>query len=452
MTTGIIWHQSDLRIEWNPAVAKAIEENKQIVPIFIHSDHSLGEASLWWLFESLQSLKRQYQDRGSDLHFYQGSPSKIFEHILKQIPSPKIYWNLDFTPFGCATQESIKALLTNHGIDFDISNGNHLINPSTHISSPKKPYSIFTPFYKAALKEIHIPSKLNLPHNLPGLNLPSEPLLTFKPHWSKKFHSYWEPGREGAQKKLQKFLKGPVDLYAHDRDFPSISGTSKLSPHLHFGEISPFEIWKKVHEPFQRQLLWREFGTYFAFHFPKARSKNWNQKFDRFSWDDAPDLLEKWKRGITGYPIIDAGMRELWETGWMHNRIRMIVASFLIKDLFIPWQEGEKWFWNTLVDADTGNNALGWQWVAGSGPDGAPYFRIFNPILQSQKFDPDGNYIRRWVPELTDLGSSCIHEPWKAPQEELSRAGITLGTTYPFPIVDHTLARKEALGRFEKTK
>ncbi len=453
--TGIIWHQRDLRIEENPAVLEAVRDNTHLLPVYIHNPkESLGEASLWWLHKSLEKLKGTYEEKGCQLLIRTGDPLDILKELIEKTGAKNIYWNIRFEPNILAIQQKVKTFLKEQNIQCKLYNSNHLINPKSIEVSSGHPYRVFTPFSKACIKEIEIPEHSPSPKKIQGVkNLRSDSFFE-EEHWMKKLDPYWEPGRKGAIKLLNTFVSKAVETYQHDRDFPMKEGTSKLSPHLHFGEISPFEAWTaaKKSPTFQKQLLWREFGTYFIYHFPDSVKNNWNPKFDKFKWDNDPDQLEKWKRGQTGYPIIDAAMRQLWETGWMHNRLRMIVASFLIKDLFIHWIEGEKWFWDTLVDADKGNNTLGWQWVAGSGPDAAPYFRIFNPILQSKKFDPEGDFIRKWIPEIATLETKWIHTPWEAPEDILRGAGITLGKTYPLPIVDHADARKEAQKRYEKTK
>ena len=321
---------------------------------------------------------------------------------------------------------------------------------------------MFTPFYNGVLKILSLnfslaskPKVIKVPKNFKGDKLEDFSLLP-KIHWYKKLEKSWNPTRKAIKELLDDFSKC-VHKYTHDRDFPAIDATSKMSPYLHFGQISPKEVIvyliKKTSEdkvaPFFRQLVWREFGMYFLYHFPHVAEKNWREKFDHFPWKKSKSLLDKWKKGETGYPIVDAGMKELWETGWMHNRVRMIVASFLIKDLMIHWREGAEWFWDTLVDADLANNTLGWQWVAGSGPDASPFFRIFNPILQGEKFDPEGEYVKRYLPALKNVPKEWIHKPWEAPMHVLKNADVTLGSDYPHPIVDHNEKRVEAMNAYK---
>lgn len=457
-SVGIVWHQRDLRTEWNPALSAAAKEHDIVIPLFIYSekDEKLGAASKWWLQKSLDTLSLTYKALGSPLILREGDYEKTLLAVVKKTGAEAVYWNIRFEPHFFKIQTHIEKTLQKHGIETIIYNGNHLIDPREIEVKLGKPYSVFTPFYKACLKTLDIPKKPPLPRKLHGLKgVKSTPLkLADKKPWIKKLEKHWKPGRKTGLLLLRTFIASRLKKYAHDRDLPAVQGTSNLSPFLQFGEISPYEVWTaaKRNETFRRQLLWREFGTYFLFHNPGAEKKNWNRKFDKFQWDKKKGLLKKWHEGKTGFPIIDAGMRQLWKTGWMHNRVRMIVASFLIKDLFQDWREGEKWFWDTLVDADKANNVLGWQWVAGSGPDAAPFFRIFNPILQGEKFDPDGRYIKEFLPELKNLPKKWLHHPWDAPEEILEEAGLTLGKDYPLPLVDHKKARAEALKRFKKIK
>lgn len=450
MSIAIVWHHSDLRTDWNPALSYAAKQHEIVIPLFIFDPkEEIGGASLWWLNKSLHSLDQDYKKLGNQLCIRVGPFEKELEKIIKETKAETIYFNACFEPNLYRTQKKIA-----DQYDCRVYNGNHLIDPREIEVKPGKPYSVFTPFYKCCLKHYHSPRKPSLPQSIPGIpRLKSDPLPK-EEKWMHKLEKHWIPGREAALVQLKAFTQKAIADYKTNRDFPAIAGTSRLSPHLHFGELSPHEIWAEAgnHEPFKRQLMWREFGTYFLFHFPTTTKENWNQKFDRFTWDNNANYYKKWKEGQTGYPIIDAAMRSLWETGWMHNRLRMLVASFLTKDLFIHWSKGEEWFWDTLVDADKGNNVLGWQWTAGSGPDAAPYFRIFNPLLQSQKFDPDAQFIKRYVPELAKLPTKWIHHPWDAPEEVLEDAGVELGKTYPKPIVDHHAMRDEALSRFEKIK
>jgi len=319
------------------------------------------------------------------------------------------------------------------------------------------------------LRELYrVPDAARIPERLsPGPALESDRLADWGlcptgPDWAGGLRESWRAGEHAARGRLAQFLGEAVADYPDDRNRPDRAGTSCISPHLHWGEIGPHQVWRaaaqlldeggaraKGAESFIRELAWRDFNHHLLFHFPQIASENWKPVFDDFPWQDNPEGLSAWQRGQTGYPIVDAGMRELWHTGFMHNRVRMIAGSFLIKNLLVHWREGEAWFWDTLVDADLANNAGNWQWVAGSGADASPFFRIFNPMTQGEKFDPDGAYVRRWVPELSDMPDKFIHRPWEAPDEVLAGAGVTLGETYPAPLVDHAGARERALEAYK---
>lgn len=452
---NIIWHYRDLRIEDNPALKKAALG--KVLPLFIfcpkeEEPWSRGAASNWWLHQSLQELSKQYKKLGIHLVIRSGPSSEVLEQIISEIPITGVYWNRRYEPTLQARDKKIAKNLQTINIPVCQFDGNYLINPSEILNKAGKPYSVFTPFSKTVL-EIH-PWRDPLPtveidscHNIKSEKIENLKLLP-EHSWADQFSDRWTPGRNGALKHLEIFQM-KVDKYSSLRDIPSIYGTSRLSPHLHFGEISPHEIWKalehksKDFSPFLRQLIWREFGNYFLFHSPQACDHSWKMKFANFPWEKNKKSLHAWQNGMTGYPIVDAGMRELWQTGWMHNRVRMIVGSFLVKDLFIHWTEGARWFWSTLVDADLANNTLGWQWISGCGPDAAPYFRIFNPVLQGKKFDPDGIYVRRWVPELANIPNKWIHSPWEAPTPPMD---------YPPPIINHSESRKKALALYQKIK
>lgn len=440
----VFWHQKDLRIDENLALYEAWKVDKKILSVFIlPSDDKLGAASKWWLHYSLEALQKEYRKKGGKLILKKGDPSTILKGLVRKTKAEGVYFNSTFDKREKKVERSLGKLAFPY-------NGNHLVDIPNFFNKSGKPFAVFTPFYNALLKEVE------LPKGSPGRfqtvpSLASDRLtLLPKKNWDKEMKKFWTPGRAGALKRLEEFRSGN---YAFQRDKPAVKGTSLLSPHLHFGEVSPAEVWRKVRNAtYRKQLAWREFGTAFVVHYPTTPTQNWNEKFDRFKWVSSPAKLKKWQQGKTGYPIVDASMRQLWQLGWMHNRMRMVVASFLVKDLFIHWKKGAAWFWDTLVDADLGNNTMGWQWVAGCGPDAAPFFRIFNPILQGEKFDPDGKFVKQFCPELKKLPAKWIHKPWEAPEDVLEKAGIILGETYPEPIVDHDIARKEALSMYKKIK
>lgn len=461
--TIILWHYRDLRVEDHLALEYAAKSNLSILPLYIHDDKvedpwSIGAASKWWLHHSLTSLQKKYKELGSTLIIRKGNALDVIDKLCELNRIEEICWINRHQPKIKQRDLSIANALKTRGIKTTTFEGNYLISPVHFLNKSNAPFKIFTPFYNAALKEFEYtppiapPKSIKKPPKVSTLEIDDLELLPKIP-WDQGIKKCWTPGRSGAEKALKEFQKDKQVLYPTLRDFPGIENTSRLSPHLSFGEISPREVWKHiVNEDFKRQLIWREFANYFLVHFPKSTNISWRESFEKFPWKTNKKLLTCWQKGLTGYPIVDAGMRQLWQTGWMHNRVRMIVGSFLIKDLMIHWIEGARWFWDTLVDADLANNTLGWQWVAGSGPDAAPYFRIFNPILQGKKFDENGDYIRKYVPELSNLPNKWIHSPWEAPGLLLQELGVTLGKDYPFPIIDHAEARKQALEAFQGIK
>lgn len=441
----IVWHFRDLRLEDNPALDAAAKTGMPVIPLFIYDERDFGSAAKVWLHHSLEELKKAYAKEGVELVVRRGKAMAVLEAMCKEHPVQAIYWNERFEP-GCRARDSAVA----QKFSTETFLGNHLVHPEALLKADGKPYVVFSPFYKAFCAEAAIARPCGVPKIVPGPKLPSDALnLLPHIHWDAPMMQTWTPGRAGAEKRLEAFCEEKAAQYKVQRDFVDTDGTSRLSPHLAFGEISPREVWHKTAhcEPCRRQLVWREFATLFLYHFPHTVTKSWREEFERYPWKHNPEALRRWQKGETGYPIVDAAMRELWETGWMHNRARMIVGSFLIKDLMIHWVEGARWFWDTLVDADLANNTLGWQWVSGSGPDAAPYFRIFNPILQSQKFDPQGAYIRKYIPELKDVETKWIHAPWEEFQGKAPQA-----PDYPKPIVDHKEAREKALLAYEKIK
>ncbi|MCC7530321.1 MAG: deoxyribodipyrimidine photo-lyase [Candidatus Melainabacteria bacterium] len=467
----IVWFRQDLRIDDNPALSAAAESGAPVIPLFIWSPEEEGNwepgaASRFWLHHSLTELTISLARLGSPLIIKRGYSLSVLRDFAKEVGAHAVYWSRRYEPSTIVRDKNLKGALVNDGVDARSFNANLLFEPWQVLNAKNEPYRVFTAFYKAATALVTPPAPIDPPKKLvaPVKKVRSvaisDLMLLPKINWTMGLNDAWQPGEKGAKKNLEIFLD-VLNRYVPDRDCPGVSGTSRLSPHLHFGEISPRTIWHAVRDTgkageskttYLKELVWREFAHSLLYHFPHTANSPLRPEFERFAWRNDPDLLERWQKGATGYPLIDAGMRELWHTGWMHNRVRMIVASFLVKDLLLPWQQGAEWFWDTLVDADLANNTLGWQWSAGCGADAAPYFRVFNPVLQSQKFDPDGEYIKRWVPELSGLPKAWIHHPWDTPKEVLKAAAIELGKSYPQPIVDHAFARQRALEAFKQLK
>jgi deoxyribodipyrimidine photo-lyase len=448
---AIVWFSLDLRLADNPALERARVRNAPILPVFIWAPEEEGPwppgaASQWWLHQSLQELSASLAKRGSKLIVRRGPTAETLLALAAEVGAKSIFWNRRYEPAAIAREAEVARRLRERGIAAESCPGNLLFEPGTILNSSGKPYQVFTSFWRAcqampAPRKPTPPSKrLRAPEKWPRSLAISALGLEPKVDWAGGLRQAWQPGEAGAAKQMKAFLRGPVTSYSTERDRPDHSGTSRLSPHLHFGEISARQVWHEARhaEPYLRQIAWREFSYHLLFHFPQTPREPLRPQFRNFPWRMDAKGLAAWTRGQTGYPLVDAGMRELWHTGWMHNRVRMLAASFLVKHLLIPWQEGAAWFWDTLVDADLANNTMGWQWSAGCGADAAPYFRIFNPVIQGEKFDPDGDYVRRWVPELAHIPNRWIHRPWEAP-------ALKLGKTYPRPIVDHDFARKRAL-------
>lgn len=473
--TTLVWFRNDLRLQDNPALQAAAERGGSVVPVYIWASEdgkpwNIASASRWWLHHSLANLDGELRRHECRLILRQGEPLAEIKKLVKETDATAVHWNRVYEPASIARDKKIKELLREEGIEVHSFNGSLLHEPWQVQTGSKTPYKVFTPFSRACLargepdEPLKAPSQLRIPGRWPKSLEVSELKLLPRIPWDAEFGTAWEPGERAAHKSLDKFLAEHVGEYSEERDRPDHLGTSCLSPRLHFGELSPRQVWHAVlekfvrkndangGEPFLRQLLWREFAYHLLYHFPNTPDEPLRAEFAHFPWQKNAKWLTAWQRGQTGYPYIDAGMRQLWTTGWMHNRVRMAVGSFLVKDLLLPWQLGAKWFWDTLVDADLANNTLGWQWVGGCGADAAPYFRIFNPISQAKKFDPEGAYVRRWVPELAELPNEWIHEPWLAPARVLAESGVSIGTSYPRPIVDHATARGVALAAFERMR
>jgi deoxyribodipyrimidine photo-lyase len=472
--TTIVWFRQDLRIADQPALAAAAELGA-VIPVFIwapdeEGDWAPGGASRWWLHHSLVSLMAQLEALGSRLIVCRGPSLEALTQIAKATDADRVVWCRRYEPAAIARDKQVKAELLKAGVRAESYNGSLLHEPWTVATKQGRPYQVFTPFWKSCVaadvtrEPIASPGALQTPRRWPtSLPLDELELLPRIP-WDTQFYEAWEPGALAAEKKLAKFTRDRLASYKEDRNRLDLDGFSRLSPHLHWGELSPRQVWAAVaaesgSKPrasgptsFLAEIGWREFAYHLLYHFPETINEPLKSQFKKLAWSRSKLQLKRWQRGQTGYPIVDAAMRELWATGFMPNRARMIVASFLAKDLLIRWQEGAAWFWDTLVDADLSNNTLGWQWTAGCGADAAPYFRVFNPVSQAEQFDPEGAYIRRWVPELSRMPTPWIFKPWEAPNNVLSAAGVHLGRDYPQPIVDHAEARDVALAAFAKIK
>lgn len=466
----IVWFRRDLRLSDNPAFYAAAQTGRAVIPLYVFETDNprpLGGASRWWLHQSLASLAADLKVLGLPLVLRKGQADDCVQTLQRQSHAQSVYWNRRYDLAGRDTDAKLKADFKLQGIDVQSFKANLLIEPWELQAKTKSYYKVFTSFWRAAqgvigdtyIPPAPVPETIQASQSaLESLALEDLRLLPTRPDWGAKLTPFWQPGEAGAQAALAAFLRGSVTTYDVDRDRPDKDrGTSKLSPHLAFGEISPRQIWQScLHRgeatKFLSEIDWREFSYTLLFYNPDLAHQNFRPDFDRFAWQQDDDGLHAWQRGQTGYPFVDAGMRQLWDTGWQHNRVRMVTASFLIKHLLIDWRVGERWFWDTLVDADPASNAASWQWVAGSGADAAPYFRVFNPITQGEKFDPDGDYVRRFVPELGKLPVKYIHRPWEAPDEMLKAANIVLGRDYPHPIVDHKFARERALAAYKSLR
>ena len=459
----IIWFRNDLRLQNNLTVKNLIDRKSSVLPIFILDDDVLGSAGKTWLFKSLSELNRQLENK---LKVYDGSAVEIIEKLIKKYQITEISWNRKFDFKSIQEDNSVVNMMKKHKVVPYIYNSSLMIDPEDTVKKDGTPYRVFTPFYKNNfIGASHTTSCINTTDIVILENKEEGEIESFKRRliprhsWHKKFDKYWEPGEIGAQKKLRKFLDNGLIGYADGRNRPDLNNVSRLSPHIHFGEISPSEIANCLgdidsedKERFYTELVWREFSHNLLFFNPKLDTINLQEKFNLFPWVMNKTHLDAWQKGNTGYPIVDAGMRELWETGYMHNRVRMIVGSFLVKNLLHHWHLGRDWFRDTLLDADDANNNASWQWVAGTGADAAPYFRIFNPVTQSQKFDPDGVYIRKYIPEISKLPNTYIHDPTNCPKTVLENSGIKLGVDYPQGIVNLKESRERALAAFSQIK
>ena len=458
----IMWFRQDLRLSDHAALSAAAAAGP-VIPLFILDDETPGEwrwggASRWWLHKSLESLNTKLQ-----LALRSGRADQVLDQVIAETGASAVYFTRDYAPWSAALEQHVKAMCDKRGVACHRHGGFLLHEPEQIKNGSGSFFKVYTPFSRACFTAgvtraaRPIAKVARWAGDVKSDSLSDWNLLPTKPNWATRFEPLWQPGEAGAQQRLHDFLDDGLKGYADGRDRPSAPHFSRLSPHLHWGEISPLQVWQVASqriaqseglldrdgEKFLKEILWREFSYHLLFNVPHLPTKPFREEFSDFPWGENQTAINQWQRGETGYPIVDAGMRELWTTGFMHNRVRMIVASFLIKHLLVPWQKGEAWFWDTLVDADIASNAASWQWVAGCGADAAPYFRIFNPFLQGEKFDPKGEYVRKWVPELKDVPDACLHKPWTAP---------ILPRDYPSPMIDHGVARARALEAFAKLK
>lgn len=470
----IVWFRKDLRLDDNHALHAAAQSGLGVLPVYIRElDESgngpLGAAQAWWLHHSLEGLATALDDLKSRLILKTGNAETALRALVAETGASAVYWNRRYDPNGIAVDSAFKDALGAAGITVRSFAGQLLHEPSRLKTGSGTPYRVYTPFWRALEASgepdapLDTPESLESPSDWPKSEaLSGWKLLPKKPDWAKTFKEIWTPGEAAALERLKSFIDDGLNGYKTNRDLPGRDGTSRLSPHLALGEISPARIWHATRNlkgiatddlvTFRKELVWRDFSYHLLFHNPDLPRANLNRKYDALAWRDDDDAFRRWTKGLTGYPVVDAGMRQLWRHGTMHNRVRMIAASFLIKDLLIDWRRGEAWFRDTLVDADPASNAASWQWVAGSGADASPFFRVFNPVLQGEKFDPDGTYVKTFVPELEKLPAKFIHKPFQAPADVLKAAGVTLDETYPKPLVDHAKARDRALAAYGKIK
>ena len=473
MTTAIVWFRRDLRLADNPALQQALEQHQRVLPLYIHAPDEEapwppGGASRWWLHHSLAALAADLARAGAPLLIRQGPSLPRLRELVKATGATAVYWNRLYEPAPIARDQAIKQALRDDGLTVESGNAALLVEPWQLKTGNGDPYRVFTPFWRAA--GARLPQQVPLPaprrirpvESAPGGVALAELELLPRIPWDGGLRQGWTPGEAGAWSLLQRYCEEAAAHYKEERDLPALDATSRLSPHLHFGEISPRQIVARLRrlaaedagagvianaDHYIRELGWREFSHHLLYHYPHTPLQPLSRRFAAFPWRKPQDYaadLRAWQRGRTGVPMVDAGMRQLWHSGWMHNRVRMIVASFLTKNLLIPWQEGARWFWDTLVDADLANNTQGWQWTAGCGADAAPYFRVFNPVLQSGKFDGRGIYLRRWLPELAKLPDDALHAPWLAK--------IAAPAPYDRPLVDLAGSRERALQAYADVK
>ena len=469
----LVWFRQDLRIADNPALDAACRTGEPITPVYIWGPEeeggwAPGAASKWWLHHSLNSLGTDLRRLGTELVLRRGAAQDVLLRLLRETGARRVLWNRRYEPYARARDEKVKTTLQAAGYETESFNSALLHEPWLIQNRSGKPFQVFTPFWKTCMAagEKHAP--LLAPGTLSDVTKAPTSLkldeLELLPElkWADGFSAVWQPGETGAWRALDQFQEQAFEGYNDGRNRPDQPGTSRLSPHLHFGEISPRQIWAKIADEgakagavgwernqFVTELGWREFAYHLLYHFPETVDQPLRTEFRDFPWREDQALLRAWQRGQTGVPLVDAGMRELWQTGWMHFLVRMVVGSFLVKNLLIKWQEGARWFWDTLVDADLASNTLGWQWVAGCGADAAPYFRVFNPVLQGEKFDSEGRYVRTYVPELNKVPDRWVHQPWLAPGDRIE--GL-FSSGYPQPVTSLYASREAALAAYARMK
>ncbi|MFX1764789.1 deoxyribodipyrimidine photo-lyase [Paraburkholderia sp. A1RI-2L] len=481
----VVWFRDDLRLADHPALARAAATGRPLICLYIHDPQAAGErapggAARWWLHETLAALDAALRERGGRLLLMQGAESEMLQACVAASGAACVFWNRRYGGQERDGDARLKAGLRERGLTAESFNATLLYEPWTVLNQAGEPFQVFSAWWRACRRAGDPPLPGSAPQRWNFQSLPARlarlastlddlGLAPRKPDWAAGLREAWPAGEEAALERLRAFFSDDFEAYAGERDAPDLAATSRLSPYLRVGALSPRQLYAALRaaqsdgaagssarreasaEKFASELGWREFCYYQRYHYPDLARRNLRPAFDAMPWRRDARGLHAWQRGLTGYPFVDAGMRELWRTGWMHNRVRMVAASFATKHLLLDWRAGEQWFWDTLVDADTASNPANWQWVAGSGVDAAPYFRIFNPVLQGQKFDPRGAYVRKWVPELALLPDRLIHQPWKASAQELAAAGVRLGVDYPHPLVAHEAARERALEAFAKT-
>lgn len=469
----VVLFRHDLRLADNRALTAAAESGKPVIPLFIFDEMSpgirpLGGARRWWLHHSLTALSKALKELGATLVLRSRETLSVVDDVLEKTGADMVLWNRRYDPPAIEVDTALKSGLKERGIACASFEGQLLHEPWKLKTGSGGFYKVYTPFWRALASGDEPRAPLAAPKDIRGFDgtlasddLADWKLLPTRPDWASSLRESWQPGETGAHERLSDFIDEALEDYADKRDRPDRQSTSRLSPHLAHGEITPFQIWHALSGlgdrlgndvlKFRKELVWREFAWHLLFHNPDLAHTNFNRDFDEFPWRQDEPALKAWQKGRTGYPIVDAGMRQLWETGWMHNRVRMVVASFLTKHLLIDWREGEAWFWDTLVDADAANNPASWQWVAGCGADAAPYFRVFNPTLQGEKFDPRGDYVRRFVPELAKTDADSIHQP-ASKKAQNSASDVKLSPAYPVALVDHREARDRALAAYQKLR